>query len=75
MFWFQVKQFLKSFWQAPDFVEQYHRIYQHLRTAMEELFGQKMSFLLALHDGFSEGLVQLPFSSAAHVSKGWMVGN
>ncbi|ETE66321.1 Cullin-9, partial [Ophiophagus hannah] len=65
---FQVKQFLKSFWQAPDFVERYCSIYQHLRTAMEELFGQKMSFLLALRDGFSEGLVQLPFSSAAHVN-------
>uniref|UniRef100_A0A8C5RB83 Cullin 7 n=1 Tax=Laticauda laticaudata TaxID=8630 RepID=A0A8C5RB83_LATLA len=65
----QVKQFLKSFWQAPDFVERYCSIYQHLRTAMEELFGQKMSFLLALRDGFSEGLVQLPFSSAAHVSE------
>ncbi|KAG8123156.1 hypothetical protein E2320_018681, partial [Naja naja] len=44
----------------------YCSIYQHLRTAMEELFGQKMSFLLALRDGFSEGLLQLPFSSAAH---------
>ncbi|XP_013920443.1 PREDICTED: cullin-7-like [Thamnophis sirtalis] len=65
----QVKQFLKSFWKAPDFVERYRNIYQHLRTAMEELFGQKMSFLLALRNGFSEGLVQLPFSSAAHVSK------
>uniref|UniRef100_A0A8C6VE26 Cullin 7 n=1 Tax=Naja naja TaxID=35670 RepID=A0A8C6VE26_NAJNA len=47
----------------------YCSIYQHLRTAMEELFGQKMSFLLALRDGFSEGLLQLPFSSAAHVSE------
>uniref|UniRef100_A0A8C5R9V0 Cullin 7 n=1 Tax=Laticauda laticaudata TaxID=8630 RepID=A0A8C5R9V0_LATLA len=65
----QQVRFLKSFWQAPDFVERYCSIYQHLRTAMEELFGQKMSFLLALRDGFSEGLVQLPFSSAAHVSE------
>ncbi|XP_015666773.1 cullin-9-like [Protobothrops mucrosquamatus] len=64
----QVKQFLKSSWQAPDFVERYCSIYKHLRTAMEELFGQKMSFLLALSDGFSEGLLQLPFLSAVHVS-------
>lgn len=75
MFRFQVKQFLKSSWQAPDFVERYCSIYQHLRTAMEELFGQKMSFSLALSNGFSEGLVQLPFLSAIRVSKGWMVGN
>ncbi|XP_039180464.1 cullin-9-like isoform X4 [Crotalus tigris] len=65
----QVKQFLKSSWQAPDFVERYCGIYKHLCTAMEELFGQKMSFLLALSDGFSESLVQLPFFSAVHVSE------
>ncbi|XP_063158524.1 cullin-9-like isoform X2 [Candoia aspera] len=65
----QVKQFLKSSWQASDFVEQYCSIYRRLRIAMEELFGQKMSFLLALRHGFSEGLLQLPFLTAVHVSE------
>ncbi|XP_015746993.1 cullin-9-like isoform X1 [Python bivittatus] len=64
----QVKQFLKS-WQTPDFVEQYCSIYRRLRTAMEELFGQKTSFWLALCHGFSEGLLQLPFLTAVHVSE------
>ncbi|KAL7987294.1 hypothetical protein Chor_006213, partial [Crotalus horridus] len=68
----KVKQFLKSSWQAPDFVERYCGIYKHLCTAMEELFGQKMSFLLALSDGFSEGLVQLPFLSAVHYIDLWI---
>lgn len=67
----QVKRFLESSWQAPDFVERYCDIYLRLRTAMEELFGQQMSFMLALCHGFSGGLLQLSFLTAMHVSKGW----
>ncbi|KAH0622787.1 hypothetical protein JD844_025458 [Phrynosoma platyrhinos] len=62
----QVKQFLESSWQASDFVEQYCSTYLRLRTAMEELFGQQMSFMLALCHGFSGGLLQLSFLTAMH---------
>nr|XP_060610432.1 cullin-9-like [Anolis sagrei ordinatus] len=65
----QVKQFLETFWQASDFVEQYCNTYLCLRTAMEELFGQQMSFMLALRQGFSGGLLQLSFLTAMHVSE------
>uniref|UniRef100_A0A8C6VCC7 Cullin 7 n=1 Tax=Naja naja TaxID=35670 RepID=A0A8C6VCC7_NAJNA len=65
----QVKCFLESSWQAPDFVEQYCRTYQRLRTAMEELFGQQISFMLALCHGFSGALLQLSFLTAMHVSE------
>lgn len=65
----QVKRFLESSWQAPDFVERYCNTYLHLRTAMEELFGQQMSFMLALCQGFSGALLQLSFLTAMHVSK------
>uniref|UniRef100_A0A8D2L9I9 Cullin-9 n=1 Tax=Varanus komodoensis TaxID=61221 RepID=A0A8D2L9I9_VARKO len=65
----QVKRFLESSWQAPDFVERYCSTYQRLRTAMEELFGQQMSFMLALCHGFSGGLLQLSFLTAMHVSE------
>nr|XP_020652521.1 cullin-9-like [Pogona vitticeps] len=36
---------------------------------MEELFGQQMSFMLALCHGFSGGLLQLSFLTAMHVSE------
>uniref|UniRef100_A0A670K5K4 Cullin 7 n=1 Tax=Podarcis muralis TaxID=64176 RepID=A0A670K5K4_PODMU len=65
----QVKLFLESSWQAPDFVERYCNTYLRLRTAMEELFGQQMSFMLALCHGFSGGLLQLSFLTAMHVSE------
>ncbi|XP_053168983.1 cullin-9-like isoform X2 [Hemicordylus capensis] len=65
----QVKRFLESSWQMPDFVERYCNIYLRLRTAMEELFGQQMSFMLALCQGFSGGLLQLSFLTAMHVSE------
>ncbi|KAH0622781.1 hypothetical protein JD844_025442 [Phrynosoma platyrhinos] len=65
----QVKRFLESSWQASDFVEQYCSTYLRLRTAMEELFGQQMSFMLALCHGFSGGLLQLSFLTAMHVSE------
>lgn len=63
-----MKRFLESSWQDPDFVEQYCNIYVRLRTAMEELFGQQMCFMLALRQGFSGGLLQLSFLTAMHVS-------
>ncbi|XP_077192738.1 cullin-9-like isoform X2 [Paroedura picta] len=65
----QVKRFLECTWQDPDFVEQYCHIYLRLRTAMEELFGQQMCFMLALRQGFSGGLLQLSFLTAMHVSE------
>ncbi|XP_042302555.1 cullin-7-like isoform X2 [Sceloporus undulatus] len=65
----QVKWFLEFSWQASDFVEQYCSTYLRLRTAMEELFGQQMSFRLALCHGFSGGLLQLSFLTAMHVSE------
>ncbi|XP_061481451.1 cullin-7 isoform X2 [Rhineura floridana] len=65
----QVKRFLETSWQAPDFVERYCNTYLRLRTAMEELFGQQMSFMLALCHGFSGGLLQLSFLTAMHVSE------
>uniref|UniRef100_A0A8C4YIG8 Cullin-9 n=1 Tax=Gopherus evgoodei TaxID=1825980 RepID=A0A8C4YIG8_9SAUR len=65
----QVKRFLESAWQGPDFVERYCRLYRGLRSAMEELFGQQTAFALALRQGFSGGLLQLSFLTAMHVSE------
>ncbi|XP_077670303.1 LOW QUALITY PROTEIN: cullin-9-like [Eretmochelys imbricata] len=65
----QVKRFLESSWQGPDFVERYCRLYLGLRRAMEELFGQQTAFTLALRQGFSGGLLQLSFLTAMHVSE------
>uniref|UniRef100_A0A7M4EPH1 Cullin-9-like n=1 Tax=Crocodylus porosus TaxID=8502 RepID=A0A7M4EPH1_CROPO len=65
----QVKRFLETSWQAPDFVERYCSVYQRLHSAMEELFGQQMAFALALREGFSGALLQLSFLTAMHVSE------
>uniref|UniRef100_A0A8C4VI08 Cullin-9 n=1 Tax=Gopherus evgoodei TaxID=1825980 RepID=A0A8C4VI08_9SAUR len=65
----QVKRFLESAWQGPDFVERYCRLYRGLHSAMEELFGQQTAFALALRQGFSGGLLQLSFLTAMHVSE------
>uniref|UniRef100_A0A803SWW3 Cullin 7 n=1 Tax=Anolis carolinensis TaxID=28377 RepID=A0A803SWW3_ANOCA len=65
----QVKWFLETSWQTSNFVEQYCNTYLRLRTAMEELFGQQMSFMLALRHGFSGALLQLSFLRAMHVSE------
>ncbi|XP_026503077.1 cullin-9-like [Terrapene carolina triunguis] len=65
----QVKRFLESWWQGPDFVERYCRLYLGLRGAMEELFGQQTAFALALRQGFSGALLQLSFLTAMHVSE------
>ncbi|XP_064020759.1 cullin-9 isoform X2 [Pogoniulus pusillus] len=65
----QVQRFLELAGQAPDLVERYCQLYQRLRRATEELFGQQASFLLALGQGFAGALVQLPFLAALHVSE------
>ncbi|XP_059576337.1 cullin-9 isoform X3 [Alligator mississippiensis] len=65
----QVKRFLETSWQAPDFVERYCGVYQRLHSSMEELFGQQMAFALALRQGFSGALLHLSFLTAMHVSE------
>ncbi|KFV19818.1 Cullin-9, partial [Tauraco erythrolophus] len=55
--------------QAPDLVEQYCGLYQRLRGATEELFGQRAAFMLALAQGFARALLQLSFLTALHVSE------
>ncbi|XP_078503375.1 cullin-9-like [Lissotriton helveticus] len=65
----QVKKFLESTWDAPDFVERYRNVYLRLKKAMEELFGQQAAFMMALRNGFSGALLQLSFSTAMNVSE------
>lgn len=66
----QVQRFLEAAGQAPDLVERYCRLYQRLRGATEELFGQQAAFVLALGQGFAGALLQLSFLSTLHVSRG-----
>ncbi|NWS88927.1 CUL9 protein, partial [Toxostoma redivivum] len=66
----QVQRFLEASGQAPDLAEQYCRLYQRLRRATEELFGQQAAFVLALGQGFAGALLQLSFLTALHVSRG-----
>ncbi|XP_068796966.1 cullin-9 isoform X2 [Struthio camelus] len=65
----QVQRFLEAAWQAPDVVERYCKLYQHLRGATAELFGQQAAFVLALAQGFAGALLQLSFLTALHVSE------
>ncbi|KAL2305730.1 hypothetical protein Nmel_003618, partial [Mimus melanotis] len=65
----QVQRFLEASGQAPDLAEQYCRLYQRLRGATEELFGQQAAFVLALGQGFAGALLQLSFLTALHVSE------
>ncbi|XP_075269377.1 cullin-9-like isoform X2 [Opisthocomus hoazin] len=65
----QVQRFLEAAGQAPDLVERYCGLYQRLRGATEELFGQQGAFLLALGQGFAGALLQLSFLAALHVSE------
>ncbi|XP_057269568.1 cullin-9-like, partial [Pezoporus wallicus] len=51
----QVQRFLEAAGQAPDLVERYCGLYQRLRSATEELFGQQAAFALALGQGFAGG--------------------
>ncbi|KAM6278732.1 cullin-9-like isoform 3-T3 [Porphyrio hochstetteri] len=65
----QVQRFLEAAGQAPDLVERYCGLYQCLRRATEELFGQQASFVLALGQGFAGALLQLSFLTTLHVSE------
>ncbi|XP_068262021.1 cullin-9-like isoform X3 [Nyctibius grandis] len=65
----QVQQFLEAEGQAPDLVERYCGLYQRLRGATEELFGQRAAFVLALGQGFAGALLQLSFPTTLHVSE------
>ncbi|NXL82789.1 CUL9 protein, partial [Leptocoma aspasia] len=65
----QVQQFLEAAGQAPDLAERYCQLYQRLRGATEELFGQQAAFMLALGQGFAGALLQLSFLTALHVSE------
>ncbi|NXB30843.1 CUL9 protein, partial [Eulacestoma nigropectus] len=65
----QVRRFLEAAGQAPDLAERYCRLYQRLRGATEELFGQRAAFVLALGQGFAGALLQLSFLTALHVSE------
>ncbi|KAF2986661.1 hypothetical protein EK904_013443, partial [Melospiza melodia maxima] len=62
----QVQRFLEAAGQAPDLAERYCRLYQRLRGATEELFGQQAAFVLALGQGFAGALLQLSFLTALH---------
>ncbi|NWW14964.1 CUL9 protein, partial [Falcunculus frontatus] len=65
----QVQRFLEAAGQAPDLAERYCQLYQRLRGATEELFGQQAAFVLALGQGFAGALLQLSFLTALHVSE------
>ncbi|XP_053917703.1 cullin-9-like isoform X2 [Cuculus canorus] len=65
----QVQRFLEVAGQAPDLVERYCELYQRLRGATEELFGQRAVFVLVLGQGFAGALLQLPFLTTLHVSE------
>ncbi|XP_038032978.2 cullin-9 isoform X2 [Anas platyrhynchos] len=65
----QVQRFLQAAGQAPDVAERYCGLYQRLRGATEELFGQQAAFLGALGQGFAGALLQLPFLTALHASE------
>ncbi|XP_065487069.1 cullin-9-like isoform X2 [Caloenas nicobarica] len=65
----QVQGFLEVAGEAPDFVERYCGLYQRLRGATEELFGQQAAFMLALGQGFGGALLQLSFLATLHVSE------
>lgn len=66
----QVQGFLEVAGQAPDLVERYCGLYQRLRGATEELFGQQAALMLALGQGFAGALLQLSFLTTLHVSQG-----
>ncbi|KAM6084821.1 cullin-9-like [Theristicus caerulescens] len=65
----QVQRFLEAAGQAPDLVERYCGLYQRLRGATEELFGQQAAFVLSLGQGFAGALLQLSFLTTLHVSE------
>ncbi|KAM3930644.1 cullin-9 isoform 2-T3 [Leptodactylus fuscus] len=65
----QVQRFLEMSWNDVDLVPRFCSMYQTLRRAMDEMFGQQTRFLLSLRQGFCEGLLQLSFLTALHVTE------
>ncbi|XP_077341595.1 cullin-9 isoform X2 [Lithobates pipiens] len=65
----QVQRFLERSWNDADLVPRFCSIYMALRRAMEEMFGQQTRFLLSLQQGFCQGLLQLSFLTALHVTE------
>ncbi|XP_063774820.1 cullin-9 isoform X2 [Pseudophryne corroboree] len=65
----QVQRFLEVSWNDVDVVPRFCSLYLTLRRAMEEMFGQQTRFLLSLRQGFCEGLLQLSFLTALHVTE------
>ncbi|XP_053316090.1 cullin-9 [Spea bombifrons] len=65
----QVHRFLEASWSDEDLVPRFCSVYRGLGEAMEELFGQQTQFLFALRQGFCEGLLQLSFLTALHVTE------
>ncbi|XP_073415075.1 cullin-7 isoform X2 [Dendrobates tinctorius] len=65
----QVQHFLEMYWNNVDLAPRICSMYRALRLAMDEMFGQQMRFLLSLRHGFCEGLLQLSFLTALHVTE------
>ncbi|KAM9316903.1 cullin-9 [Gastrophryne carolinensis] len=65
----QVQRFLERSWNDGDLVSRFCAVYLTLRQVMEEMFGHQTLFLLALRQGFCEGLLQLSFLTALHVTE------
>ncbi|XP_075195057.1 cullin-9 [Anomaloglossus baeobatrachus] len=65
----QVQRFLEMSWNNMDLAPRICSMYRALRLAMDEMFGQQTRFLLSLRQGFCEGLLQLSFLTALHVTE------
>ncbi|XP_040286807.1 cullin-9-like isoform X2 [Bufo bufo] len=65
----QVQRFLEMSWNDVDLVSRFCSMYRALRCAMDEMFGRQTRFLLSLRQGFCEGLLQLSFLTALHVTE------
>ncbi|XP_073527740.1 cullin-9-like [Phyllobates terribilis] len=65
----QVQRFLEMSWNNVDLSPRICSMYRALRLAMDEMFGQQTQFLLSLRQGFCEGLLQLSFLTALHVTE------
>ncbi|XP_066451529.1 cullin-9 isoform X2 [Eleutherodactylus coqui] len=65
----QVQRFLEMAWNNEDLVPRLCSMYRALRCAMDEMFGQQTRFLLSLRQGFCEGMLQLSYLTALHVTE------
>ncbi|XP_069624318.1 cullin-9 isoform X1 [Ranitomeya imitator] len=65
----QVQRFLEMNWNNVDLAPRICSMYRALRLAMDEMFGQQTRFLLSLRQGFCEGMLQLSFLTALHVTE------